>query len=100
MSDDRMIGFLTETFDLFRDFTGRRPTRVILPLAMYHRLVKELLQRTPNSRGDGLAAVFEFEGCQVSLCNSGIWRYVGGEKEQGTGIGAPIERVNEELKIS
>ena len=96
MGDDRMIGFLTEMFDLFHNYTGNHPTRLTLPLGMYHKLVKEMQQRRPPLAlsPDSLAAecnrdhVFEFDGVQVSRCNSGILRHVG------------AERVNEELRIS
>ena len=96
MGDDRMIGVLTEMFDLFHNYTGNHPTRLTLPLGMYHKLVKEMQQRRPPLAlsPDSLAAecnrdhVFEFDGVQVSRCNSGILRHVG------------AERVNEELRIS
>ena len=90
-NDDRVIGFLIETFDLFHNYTGKRPTRISLPLAMYHKLVKEIQQRRTDPLGDGLAAVFEFEGCQVRRCTpKGVYLNAAGQNEE----------VNEELRIS
>ncbi len=94
-NNHQTIRTLVDVIDLFHNYTGKRPTKLVLPRELYQSLVEDMQFFAGNMGED----VFEFEGCQVSCC-TGILRHVGGENEQGTGIGSPIERVNEELRIS